>query len=125
MTIDLAPVVQALLALALPALTTLAGMLAAYAIKHIRLQNNALLSAQIAAAARRGAGLAFQFLAANAATMDHVAIGNVAIAQGANYVAAAFPEALAALGVTPEHVSAMVQAELGRLLAAQPAKVAA
>lgn len=120
MTIDLTPVVQALLALALPVLTAIAGTVAAFLVKRFRLQNNALMAGQIAEASKRAAGLAYHFLLANAGTISHVAIHNVAIAQGVNYVTAGFPEALAAVGVTPDHVANMVTGELGKLLALDP-----
>ena len=47
-------------------------------------------------------------------------IRNTAIAKGVQHVVASVPEALAALGVTPEHVRNMVEARFGGLLAADP-----
>jgi hypothetical protein len=45
---------------------------------------------------------------------------NAALAKGVQHVIASTPEALTALGVTPQHVRDMVEARFGGLLAADP-----
>jgi hypothetical protein len=49
-----------------------------------------------------------------------VTIRNAALAKGVQHVIASTPDALAALGITPDHVGQMVEARFGGLLATDP-----
>ena len=85
---------------------------------HIRLSATLAASVQLPAAA--GAQAAYGYIVANSASYRDVAIRNAAIAKGVQHVIASTPEALTALGVTPQHVRDMVEARIGGLLAADP-----
>ena len=85
---------------------------------HVRL--TATQAAADPAAADAGAKAAYGYIAANAASYRDVTIRKTAIAKGVQHVVASTPEALAALGVTPEHVRNMVEARFGGLLATDP-----
>ena len=85
---------------------------------HIRL--TATQAAAVQSAADAGAKAAYGYIAANTASYRDVAIRNTAIAKGVQHVVASTPEALTALGITPEHVRNMVEARFGGLLAADP-----
>ncbi|MBU6499788.1 MAG: hypothetical protein KGJ41_02670 [Rhodospirillales bacterium] len=120
MIIDLTQVVQVLLALSASALTASVPYVAPAIRRYLHVSLSADQARLITQAAGRGAGIAYAFLASNDAAFSHVEIRNVALAKGVNHVLASFPDALAQLGVTPAHVQSMVEAELGRLLAADP-----
>ena len=85
---------------------------------HIRL--TATQAASVQAAADAGAQAAYGYIVANSANYHDVTIRNAAIAKGVQHVIASTPEAMTALGVTPEHVRNMVEARFGGLLAADP-----
>ena len=127
-TIDLTPLVQGVMPLVGIALTTIAGLLAHRAIAYLHIAGNSALARQIETAADAGAGIALDFMHANAASIEHVDIHNAALAMGANHALASVPQAMAALGITPEHVAAMVKARVGLRLGPPPSaatKVAA
>lgn len=77
-------------------------------------------AARIEKAAEAGAGLAYQYAAAHEGGLSNVPVRDAALAAGINHVSASVPAALDALGITPEHVSQMVAARLGALLANDP-----
>jgi hypothetical protein len=120
MDIDLTPLVQALAALALAAMTAATPYLVPLLRRYLHIQLTASQATAIQSAANAGAQAAYGYLAANAASYRDVAIRNAAIAKGVQHVVASAPEALTALGVTPEHVRSMVEARFGGLLAADP-----
>jgi hypothetical protein len=120
MDIDLTPLVQALAALALTAISALAPYLAPLLRRYLHLRLTATQAAAIQSAADAGAQAAYGYIAANAASYRNVTIRDAAIAKGVQHVVASTPDALAALGVTPEHVRNMVEARFGGLLAADP-----
>jgi len=120
MSIDLTPLVQALAALALAAITSATPYLAPAVRRYLHIRLTATQAAAIQSAADVGAKAAYGYIAANAASYRDVAIRDAAIAKGAQHVVTSTPEALTALGVTPEHVRNMVEARLGGLLAADP-----
>jgi hypothetical protein len=120
MHIDPTPALQALAPLALAAITAAVPYGLLLARRAIGLRLTAQQQASIVAAADAGAHAAYGFLITNRASVLDPAMRNVAIAAGANHVLASVPEALTALGLTPEHVKAMVDARLGGLLAADP-----
>lgn len=120
MHVDLAALVGLALTFAATVLPVVAAAGAKFAVRYLGVAGNAALVKEITDAASRGAGLAYHILAVESAGVGDVAIHNVALARAANYVTQSAPAALAALGVTPDHVADMVRGELGKLLAAHP-----
>jgi hypothetical protein len=120
MSIDLTPLVQALAALALAAITSATPYLAPILRRYLHIRLSATRAAAIQSAADVGAQAAYGYIAANAASYRDVAIRDAAIAKGVQHVVASTPEAITALGVTPEHVRNMVEARFGGLLAGDP-----
>jgi hypothetical protein len=120
MDIDLTPLVQALAALALAALIAAVPYLAPLLRRYLHIRLTASQAASVQAAAAAGAQAAYGYIAANSANYRDVTIRNAALAKGVQHVIASTPEALTALGVTPQHVRDMVEARFGGLLAADP-----
>jgi hypothetical protein len=120
MNVDLTPLVQALAALALAALTAATPYLAPVLRRYLHIRLSATQATAIQAAADVGAQAAYGYIAANAASYRDVTIRNAALAKGVQHVIASTPDALAALGVTKDHVGQMVEARFGGLLAADP-----
>ncbi|HEY2619800.1 MAG TPA: hypothetical protein VGI78_20830 [Acetobacteraceae bacterium] len=120
MGIDLTPLVQALAALALAAITATTPYLAPLLVRYLHIRLTTTQAAAIQSAADAGAQAAYGYIATNAANYRNVTIRDAAIAKGVQHVVASTPESLTALGVTPEHVRNMVEARFGGLLAADP-----
>lgn len=120
MDIDLTPLVQALAALALVAVTTATPFLVPLLRRFLNIRLTAAQAAAIQTAADAGAKAAYGYIVASASSYRNLPIRDAAIAKGVQHVVASTPEALTALGVTPEHVRDMVEARFGGLLAADP-----
>jgi len=120
MSIDLTPLVQALAALALAAISAATPCLAPLLRRYLRIRLTATQAAAVQSAADAGAQAAYGYIAANAASYCDVTIRDAAIARGVQHVVASTPEALVALGVTPDHIRNMVEARFGGLLAVDP-----
>jgi hypothetical protein len=120
MIIDLTPLVQVLAALALAALSAAIPYLTPLLRRYLNIRLTATQAAAIQNAANVGAQAAYGYIATNAASYLDVTIRNAAVAKGVQHVLASTPDALTALGVTPDHVTQMVDARLGGLLAADP-----
>jgi hypothetical protein len=120
MDIDLTPLVQALAALALAAVTAATPCLAPLLRRYLHIRLTATQAAAVQSAAAAGAQAAYGYIVANSASYRDVTIRNAAISKGVQHVIASTPEALTALGVTPQHVRSMVEARFGGLLAADP-----
>jgi hypothetical protein len=120
MGIDLSPLVQALAALALAAISAAAPYLAPLLRRYLKIRLTASQAAAIQTAADAGAQAAYGYIAANAGNYRDVTLRSAAIAKGVQHVVTSTPDALAALGITPEHVRGMVEARFGGLLAADP-----
>ena len=120
MDIDLAPLVQALAALALAAVTAATPFLVPLLRRFLNIRLSTTQAAAIQTAADVGAQAAYGYIAASTSSYHDVPIRNAAIAKGVQHVVASTPQALTALGVTPEHVRDMVEARFGGLLAADP-----
>ena len=118
MIINLTPLVQALAALALAAMTAAIPYLAPLLSRYLHIRLTATQAAAIQSAADAGAQAAYGFIATNSASYRDVTIRNAALAKGVQHVMASTPDALAALGITPDHVQKMVEARFGGLLAA-------
>jgi hypothetical protein len=120
MNVDLTPLVQALAALALAAVTALTPYLSLLLRRYLHVRLTASEAAAVQSAADAGAKAAYGYIAEHNASYRDVAIRETAIAKGIQHVAASTPEALTDLGITPEHVRSMVEARFGGLLAADP-----
>ena len=120
MIIDLTPLVQVLAALALAALSAATPYLAPLLRQYLHVRLTATQAAAIQSAADVGAQAAYGYIATNAASYHDVTIRDTALAKGVQHVLASTPDALAALGITPDHVARMVEARFGGLLAADP-----
>ena len=120
MDIDLTPLVQALAALALAAMIAAVPYLAPLLRRYLHIRLTATQAASVQAAAAAGAQAAYGYIVVNSASYRDVSIRNAALAKGVQHVIASTPEALTALGVTPQQVRNMVEARFGGLLAADP-----
>jgi hypothetical protein len=120
MTLDLTSLVQALAALALAALTSTAPYLAPLLRRYLHVQLTATQAASIQSAADAGAQAAYGYIVASASNYRDVTIRNAALATGVQHVISSVPQAMTALGVTPDHVRQMVEARFGGLLATDP-----
>ncbi len=120
MQVNLAPLVSLGLTFAATVLPAAAAVAAQALIRHLGVQRNAVLSAQIATAAKQAAGVAYHLLAVETGGVGDAAIHNVALAKAVNTMSDNAGPALAALGVTPDRAASMVKGELGQLLAAYP-----
>ena len=120
MIIDLAPLVQVLAALALAALSAATPYLAPSIRRYLHVQITAEQAAAIQSAAEAGAKAAYGYIAAIGGNYRDLTIRDAALAKGIQHVVASTPDALAALGITPDHVRRMVEARFGGLLAADP-----
>jgi hypothetical protein len=118
--IDLTPLVQALAALALAALSGATPYLAPMLRRYLHVQINATQATAIQSAADAGAQAAYGYIVANASNYRDVTIRNAALATGVQHVIASVPQAMTALNVTPDHVRQMVEARFGGLLATDP-----
>jgi hypothetical protein len=116
--IDLTPLVQALAALALAAATAATPYLAPLLSRYLHIRLAATQAASIQSAADAGAQAAYGYIAANASHFLDVTVRNAALAKGVQHVIDSVPEALTALGITPDQVRHMVEARFGGLLAA-------
>lgn len=107
-------------------ITTLAGILTSFLCQRLGIARNQALVQQIADAAGRGAGLAYKNLVATRSTTLTVDVLNQSIAEGANYVVAAFPDYLKKLNLDPANaagrkkIEELVAGQFGRLLAVDP-----
>ncbi len=120
MTLDLTPVIQALATLVLAVVVPTIPYAVVLIQRHTGIKLTDQQTAAITGAADQGANLAYGWLVTQAASVAQVPMKNVALAVGVNHVLASVPDALKAIGITPDHVSAMVEARLGGLLAADP-----
>lgn len=120
MNVDLTPLVQALAALALSAVTAVTPYLSVLLQRYLHVRLTVSQAALVQSAADAGAKAAYGYIAQNGASYHDVSIRDAALARGVQHVVASTPEALTALGVTPDHVRNMVEARFGGLLAADP-----
>ncbi len=120
MIIDLTPLVQALAALVLAALSAAIPYLVPLLRRYLHVQITATQASAVQAAATAGAQAAYGYIATNAASYRDVTIRNAALAKGVQHVMSSTPDALTALGITPDHVQQMVEARFGGLLATDP-----
>lgn len=113
-------VVQPLLPFAGAVLSGLAGWLAIRVLAWLNLSGNQAMAQAVTAAASRAAGLAYQVLATQVDRLGAAEIKQQALARGVGYLSATMPDFIRRLGLTPERLQLLVEAELGKLLAADP-----
>jgi hypothetical protein len=118
--VDLTPLVQAVATLALAAVTAATPFIAPLLRRYLHIQLSTSQAAAIQTAADAGATAAYGYIATSGASYRTDLIRNAALAIGVQHVMASTPEAIAALGLTPEHVQRMVEARFGGLLAKDP-----
>lgn len=80
---------------------------------HVALSKNVMLNQLISGAVARAAGIAM--------SPQVVINGSSGIQAGVQYVVSSFPDAIAALGITPEKITTMITGEMGKILAVKPA----
>lgn len=119
-TIDLGPVIQALAGLVLAAVLPAIPILVATMRKKLNLQITDAQVAAITGAAQQGANFAYGMIVKSGGSVAAPQQMSQAITAGVNHVLSSVPDALKTIGITPQHVSAMVEARLGGLLAADP-----
>lgn len=120
MDIDLTPLVQVLAALALAAVTAVTPYLSLLLQRYLHVRLTASQAALVQSVADVGAKAAYGYVLQSGASYRDVSIRDAAITKGVQHVVASAPEALTALGITPEHVRNMVEARFGGLLAVDP-----
>jgi len=120
MDIDLTPLVEALAALALAAVTAVTPYLSLLLQRYLHVRLTANQAGLIQSAAEAGAKAAYGYIAESGGSFRDVNVRNAAIAKGVQHVVASTPDALTALGITPDHVRSMVEARFGGLLAIDP-----
>jgi hypothetical protein len=116
MTIDLTPLVQLAATLASAALAGVVPFVLPVLQKYLHVKLTAAQAEKITDAAARAAGSAYGFIVQSGASLHDVPIRNAAIGRAVNYVIKSCPEYLKDLGVTNEHIEAIVEAEFGKLL---------
>jgi hypothetical protein len=100
-----------LLSIASASVTAALPVLLVWFSGHLKLSKNVLLNQLISGAVARGAGITLADMQPGT-----VVASGASLSKGVDYVAASFPDAVAALGVAPAHIGVMVQAELAKLL---------
>lgn len=108
--VDLSPIIEALIALAVAAITAVAGVVGLWVKARwgidLDLKHNAILNDALDRAADY----------AIAKAPNRVTISNDMVRLGVNYVVTGAPVALNYLKVTPEHIADMIEARLARKL---------
>jgi hypothetical protein len=93
-------------------------------LRRLKLANDAELCHRLEVAAEAAAGVAYQYAAAkmqtNATGLASPDVHQSAINAGVAYVAQHMPTTLSSLNVSPEKMADMINARLGKLLAADP-----
>lgn len=118
--VDFSVAANALLALASAVVTAAIPILVPAILRRLRLANNADLVAKVQAVAAAGAGMAYEYAVTHQGSITNVPFKDAAVATGVQHVMSSVPDALKEMGITPDHVSAMVTARLGTLLASDP-----
>jgi hypothetical protein len=124
LSVDLTPVVNALLALASVAVTAAIPIIVPALLKRLKIANDSDLAARIEEAANAAAGKAYRYALSHEGGLSNIAVQDAALATGINHVVTSVPGALEALGITQDHVQEMVTARLGSLLATDPSVTA-
>lgn len=126
MTVDLTPVVQAIMSLMGVAVATAVSILVPALLKRWKIANDSDLGQRVQTAADAAAGVAYNYAMSRIQEggLARVSVQDAAIGKGLEHVVASVPGALAELGIDDAHVKAMVSARLGTLLATDPSATA-
>ena len=119
-TVDLTPLVNVLLPIALATVPTVAAILVPYTLKRLGIANDADLKNNLELALNAAAGGAYKYAASHEGGLSNIAVNNGALADATTYVVSNMPDTLAKLGITPAKVTDMVSKRLGALLATDP-----
>lgn len=122
MSVDLTPIVQGLVGLATAAIVAMIPYVIPLMRQRLHVAITADQQAGLERALNAGAGVAYKFAVGliDQGGLSNVNVHNAALAMGAQYVAAHFPDTMADLGATPDAVRGAVSARLGTLLASDP-----
>jgi hypothetical protein len=118
MSIDLSTVVSVLAPILLAVTTAAIPIVVQALLKRFGVANSADLAAKLDTAATAAAGEAYRQAVLHGHDLTIPAGQNAAIALGANYLLGKMPDALKAMGITPESAASMVAARLGTLMSA-------
>jgi hypothetical protein len=113
--VDLTPLVTVLQPLMYAALTAAASTLVAFAFAHWPVLQKFVDQTTVDRALGRAGGIANSALAGRITNLGFVT-HDQAVAEGAQYLISAAPDALKRLNITPDHIDRMVTGELGTLL---------
>jgi hypothetical protein len=126
MIVDMTEIASALLSLASVTITAVIPIVVPVVLRRLHVATDTDLAKRVAAAANAGAGIAYQYAAAQikAGGLSRLDVHSAALATGVDYVNAHLPDTLRATGCSPEAVREMVAARLGLLLASDPSVTA-
>lgn len=117
MTVDLSPIVQALVGVAALVVSAAGPIIAAAIVRRLHLAQGSAAAQAVTAATETGAGIAYAALVARSHQTASIEIHNAALAAGVQHVVEAVPGAMQRVGVTEETAARMVTGKLGALLA--------
>lgn len=120
MQIDLTWAEHFVLATAGLVLTACAPLLTGWVRTHLRIAAGSALSTDLGNAVTAAAQLALDAISSVAEHNRTIELHNSAVAMGVKYVLGAAPAAVTALGLTPDHLAAMVSGEVSKALGARP-----
>jgi hypothetical protein len=125
-TVDLTAIASLMLSLASAAVTAAVPILVPALLRRWHVATDTDLARRIEAAVSAGAGLAYQYGAAQVSSggLSRVTIHDQALAAGVAYVNDRLPETLREMGCSTDTVQQMVSARLGVLLANDPSVTA-
>ena len=105
-------------------LTGLAALIFAYAKTHWKFMQDISMQERVVDAASRAAGIANDYLHAQANLHPTIDLKPTAIALGVQHLAMSYPEYQQKLGLDPERLAMLVVGELGKLLTPAPVLIA-
>lgn len=112
LVVDLSPVLQLTIELLGAVVLALAGWAVTKFGKKLGLENDAKIRQYLDEAIKNGVAFAEQKLKEQAGKIDEVDVKNAKVAEAANYVIKAVPDAIKHFGVTPEKLADLVTARL-------------
>lgn len=112
LVIDLSPVLQLIIETLGAVVLALATWVVGKFGKKIGLENDAKIRAYLDEAIKNGVAFAEQKLKEQADKIDEIDVKNVKVAEAANYVINAVPDAIKHFGVSPEKLKDLITARL-------------
>lgn len=122
MSIDLSPILQALLGLAAAVVTGAVPFVVPLIRQRMHIAISADMEQRLDRALNAAAGIAYKLASESIdkGGLSNVSVHSQALARATQYVATHVPDTMATLGVTQDNVRDMVSARLGSLLATDP-----